>query len=97
MLHYDRIDVSERIDVNKTSESKECDTCHYWYILDKGFDFQPNACNGCRNLLIMSMNHSDIAILNMKGDYYYCISGISKPEAITLMQNIDLRERSQKS
>ena len=25
---YDRIDASEGINVNKTSESKECDTCH---------------------------------------------------------------------
>ena len=32
MLYYDRIDVSERIDVNKTSASKECDVCHYWYF-----------------------------------------------------------------
>ena len=30
MLYYDRIDVSERIDVNKTSKSKECDICYYW-------------------------------------------------------------------
>ena len=29
MLHYDRIDVSEGIGVNKTSKSKECDICHY--------------------------------------------------------------------
>ena len=29
MLNLDRIDVSERIDVNKTSKSKECDICHY--------------------------------------------------------------------
>ena len=29
MLYYDRIDVSEGIDVNKTSASKECDICHY--------------------------------------------------------------------
>ena len=29
MIYYERIDVSERIDVNKTSESKECDICHY--------------------------------------------------------------------
>ena len=32
MLYYDRIDVSERIDDNKTSASKECDDCHYWYF-----------------------------------------------------------------
>ena len=25
MLYFDRIDVSERIDINKTSESEECD------------------------------------------------------------------------
>ena len=29
MLHFDRIDVSEGIDVNKTSQSKECDIFHY--------------------------------------------------------------------
>ena len=29
MLYYDRTDVSEEIDVNKTSESKECNICHY--------------------------------------------------------------------
>ena len=28
MLYYDRIEVSEGIDVNKTSASKECDVCH---------------------------------------------------------------------
>ena len=29
MLYFDRIDVSEGIDSNKTSASKECDICHY--------------------------------------------------------------------
>ena len=29
MLEYDRIDISEGIDVNKTSASKECDICRY--------------------------------------------------------------------
>ena len=29
MLYFDRIDASEKIDVNKTSRSKECDICHY--------------------------------------------------------------------
>ena len=28
MIYYDRIDVSEGIDVNKTSASKECDVFH---------------------------------------------------------------------
>ena len=37
MLYYDRIDVSEGIDINKTKASKECDVFHYWYFLDKEF------------------------------------------------------------
>ena len=34
MLEYDRIDISEGIDVNKTSASKECNIFHYWYFKD---------------------------------------------------------------
>ena len=64
MLYYDdRIDFSERIDINKTSTLKECDICHFWYFLDKGFKFQPYVCNGCHDVLIMSINLSDFAIL----------------------------------
>ena len=37
MQYFDRIDVSEGIDVNKTSVSKECDICHYWYYLNYSF------------------------------------------------------------
>ena len=32
MLYYDRIDVSEGIYVNKISELKKCDICHYFNI-----------------------------------------------------------------
>ena len=40
---------------------------------------------------MMSMNLSNIAILNIKSDDYCCIiSKIRKSEAINLMQNIDL-------
>ena len=29
MLEYNRIDISEGIDINKTSASKKCDICRY--------------------------------------------------------------------
>ena len=89
------IDFYERIDVNKTSTSKECDICHYWYFLNKGFKFQSNVCNRCHDLLMMFVNLRDIAILNIKGsNYRYIICGISKSEAITLMQNTNLTKKS---
>ena len=65
MLYYDRIEVSEGFDVNMTSKSKESNICRYWYFLNKRIKFQPNACNGCHDLLIMSLNLSDNAILNI--------------------------------
>ena len=79
MPYYDRIDFSEGIDINKTSASKECDICRYWYFSYKGFKFQPYACNRFHDLLMMSTNLSDIVILNIKGFDYCCInSEISK-------------------
>ena len=89
-----RIDVSEGNDVNKKSESKEYDVCHYWYFLNKGFRFQLNASNRCHDLLMMSMNLSNIAILNIKSANYCCIiSGISKNEVTRLIQNTDLTKK----
>ena len=89
------IDVSEGTDVNKTSASKESDICQYWCFLNFSFKFQPNVCNRCHDLLMMSMNLSNIAILNIKGsDYHYIISLISRTQAINLMQNADLNEKS---
>ena len=38
MLYYNRIDISEGIDINKTSESKECNICHWWHFLYKSDD-----------------------------------------------------------
>ena len=54
MLYFDRIKVSERNDVNKTSASKEYYICHYWYFLKYSFKFQPNVYNRCHDLLTMS-------------------------------------------
>ena len=95
MLYYDRIYVSEGININKANTSKDCDICLYWYFLDDGFKFQPNVFNGCHDVLMMSMNLSNIAIWNINSAYYHCIiAGISKSDAIN-MQNINLTEKSQ--
>ena len=63
MTYYHRIDVSGAIDVNKINASKECGVCHYWYFLNYSVKFQPNVSNRCHDLLIMSVNLRDIAIL----------------------------------
>ena len=37
MPEYDRIDISEGVDVNKATLSKKCDIFHYWFFKDVGF------------------------------------------------------------
>ena len=51
MLEYDRIDISEGIDINKTNALKVCHICHYWYFKDIGFKYESYLCNGCRGLM----------------------------------------------
>ena len=55
MLEYDRIDVSEGIDMNKTSSSKECDICHCSYFLNKNFNYEPYICIGCHDLICIRL------------------------------------------
>ena len=94
MLYFDRIDVSEGTDVNKTSASKECNVCHFWYFLNFSFTFQPNVCNRCHDLLMMSKNLSNIAILKIKVSDYCCVIHlIDKNEAVNLIENADLTEK----
>ena len=94
MIYYDGIAISERTDVNKTSASKECDVSHYWYFLNYSCTFQPIVCDRYHDLLMMSINLSNIAILNIKDSVYGCIiSLIGKKEAIKLLQNADWSEK----
>ena len=67
MLYYDSIDVdvSEGIDVNKTIPSKDCDIFTVGISYYYSFKFQPNVCNRCHDLLMMSISLSDIAISNI--------------------------------
>ena len=38
MLYYDRIYMSEGIDLAKSNNCKECLVCHYWFF-NYGFEF----------------------------------------------------------
>ena len=62
MLEYNRIDISEETDVNKTNLSKECDICHYWCFKDIGIKYEPYFCNGCYDLMQKAMSFNTIAV-----------------------------------
>ena len=64
MMQYNKINVLEGIDVNKTSASKECELCRYWFFKDIGLKFEEHVCNKCHDLLTMTNSFKDIAILS---------------------------------
>ena len=51
MIEYERTDISEGIDINKSNKSKECTLCHYWYFLDKNFSYGPHLCDRYYNII----------------------------------------------
>ena len=95
MLEYDRIDISEGIDVNKSNDkSKEYDICHYWYFLNKNFSYQPHLCNGCQDLMQKAMSFNDVAIFSIKDSHYRIhFWYMSKEDAISIMQNSNLIDK----
>ena len=94
MLEYNRIDISEGIDVNKTSASKECDICHYWYFKDIGFKCEPYLCRGCHDLMQNVMSFNDAAFVYVKGSAYRIhFWPMSKDDVISIMNNSNLGDK----
>ena len=94
MLEYDKIDISEGIDVDMSNKSKECMLCHCWYFLNKNFSDGPYLCDGCYNIMQKSNDFKNIAIVHLKKSvyriYFLCIS---KREAKILMTNSNLIDK----
>ena len=88
MLQYERIDVSEGIDLNKSDKSNECMICDNCYFKDIGYQYQPHVCNGCHDFSMIAYNLKDFMILNMKRVNYRCyVFNMSKSDAINLLNN----------
>ena len=87
MLEYDRIDISEGIDVNKTSASN-------WYFKVIGFKYEPYLCNGFHDLMQKAMSFNNVAIVYVKrsayrNHFWY----MSKDDAINIMNGSNLADK----
>ena len=81
--------------MGKTNKSRECDICHYWYSLDKNFNYEKYSCNGCHNLMQIAMNLNDVAIVSIKGnDYRIHFWYMSNNDAIVSMTNSNLEDKN---
>ena len=94
MLQYERIYVSEGINVNKTNASKECMLCHYWHFKNVRFKFELHVCNKCHDVLVTAYELKNIVILSVKGVDFRCILwGISRNEAVHRLNNSVLEDK----
>ena len=94
MLQYEKISVSEGIDNNKTSASKECMLCYYWYFKDVRFRFEPHVCNKCHDVLMTANELKNIKILNLKVVDFRCIlRGIIRDKAVDRLNNSVLEDK----
>ena len=87
MLEYDRIDISEGIDIKKCKEtSRECGLCKFYYFLDKNFNYGPYLCNGCYDMSLKAISMKNVAIIN-HNHYRVNFAFISKKDASNLIKN----------
>ena len=89
MLEYDRIDLSEGIDVNKTSNSRECSFCHYYYyFLDINFNYQKYLCDGCHAMSRKANSMQNLAIVYSDSNAYRInVTFMDLNEATYLLNN----------
>ena len=95
MLQYERIHISEGIEINKSNKSKECSICYHWYFKDIDYTFEPYVCNKCHNISMMVYDLDDFMILNIKGVDYRCFAcSMSNNKTIKLLNNSKLDNKA---
>ena len=95
MLEYDRIDISEGIDIKKCKEtSRECNLCKFYYFLDKNFNYGPYLCNCCYDMSLKAVTIKNLAIINHNGNHYRVILRLlAKKDAYNLIKNATIIDK----
>ena len=89
MLEYDRIDISEGIDIKKCEEtSRKCCLCKFYYFLDKNFKYGPYLCDVCYDMSMKVVSMQNLAIINHNGNPCRVnFTFMSKKDAYYLIKN----------
>ena len=95
MLEYDKIDISEGIDINKCEKTfRRCSLCKFHYFLDKNFSYGPYLCNGCHDMSLKAVSMQNLTIVNHNGKHY-CVNFafISKKDTYNLIENATIIDK----
>ena len=103
MLEYDKIDILEGIDLYKSSNSRECSLCHFWYFIvtfdelgirHKNFNYQKYLCDGCHDMSMKAVSIKNLAIAYSTGNAYRIhFWYMSKDDPISIIYNSNLIDK----
>ena len=89
MLEYNRIDLSEGIDVNRFEDtSRKCSLCQYYYFVNKNFNYQRYLCDGCHDMSVKALSMQHLTII-YHGGHTYRVSYVfmSRNDTFNLIKN----------
>ena len=104
MLEYDRIDLSEGIEVKECKEtSRKCSLCKFYYFMDtfdelgirrKNFNYQTYLCDGCHDMSMKATSMQNLAII-YHGENAYRVDFVfmSKNDAFHLIKNSNIIDK----
>ena len=93
MLEYNRIDNMNELIWVESIVCIECTIYHYCYLLKVNFKFQKIVCNGFHDIMQEAVNLNDAAVVK-SNDWRIHHWYVSKDEAMNLLRNVDLTEKS---
>ena len=80
--------LQKKIDINKTTGSKESKIWHYWYFKNISFKY---IWSGCHGLMQKAFSFNDVNVAYVEGSVYQIHFGyISANDAISIMNNSNL-------
>ena len=97
MLEYNRIDISEGIDINKceeTSRESSSSLCKFYYFLDKNFKYGPYSCDAYYDMSMKANSMQNLTIMNHNGNHYRVnFVFMSKKDAYNLIKNAVITDK----